>query len=43
MVRPFFSGVSEDLRNLLPVKRIKRLQIAHHSLKIGIPWYPFTL
>ena len=37
MVRLSFSGISEDLRNLLPVKRIKRLQITHHLLKIGTP------
>ena len=43
MVRPSFSGVSEDLRDLLPAKRIERLQIARHLLKIRTPWYPFTL
>ena len=42
MVRPAFSGISEDLRDLFPVKRIKRLQIVHHPLKIGMPWYLFT-
>ena len=37
MVRPSFSGVLENLRDFFPVKRIKRLQIARHLLKIGIP------
>ena len=39
MVHPSFSGISEDLRNLFPVKRIERLQITRHSLKVGTPWY----
>ena len=43
MVRPFFSGILENFRDLLPVKRIKRLQIARYLLKIGTPWYLFTL
>ena len=37
MVHPSFSGILENLRNFLPVKRIKRLQIARHLLKIGTP------
>ena len=43
MVRPSFSGISEDLRNLFLVKRMKRLQIARHPLEIRTPWYPFAL
>ena len=37
MVHPSFSGILENLCNLLPVKRIKHLQIAHQLLKIGMP------
>ena len=43
MVRPSFSGVLEDFYNLFLVKQIERLQIARHLLKIGTPWYLFTL
>ena len=43
MVRPSFSEVLKDLRNLFPAKRIERLQIARHLLKIKTPWYPFAL
>ena len=43
MVRPAFSGILENLRDLFPAKWIKRLQIAHHPLKIRTPWYPFIL
>ena len=35
MIRRAFSRISGDLRDLFPVKRIKRLQIARHPLKIG--------
>ena len=38
MVRPAFSGILENLRDLFPVKQIKRLQIARHLLEIRTPW-----
>ena len=37
MVSPAFSGISEDFRDLFLVKRIERLQIARHPLKIKTP------
>ena len=43
MVHPSFSGISENFYNLFPVKRIKRLQIAYHLLKIKTPWYLLAL
>ena len=43
MVYPAFSGILENLRDLFPVKWIKRLQIARHLLEIRTPWCFFTL